>query len=215
MTFGLRRLFTLIRLGRPAAAAARGQSVVEFALLAPIMVFLLFAIFDLARVYTAMASVESAAREAADYATSAQGAIAWSDANIDATVAEMKRRACVAASDLPDFEWSDADSDGVVDTGEECSNPGFAACVRQTSGTACNDVATLDTTDPGYTCHDTSRNPPCRVTVTMSHVFHLFVPFQLDFFGVQLGLPVTLSFERDSTFAMTDIDVTTTPPPGP
>ena len=49
----------------------------------------------------------------------------------------------------------------------------------------------------------------------MSHVFHLFVPFQLDFFGVQLGLPVTLSFDRDATFAMTDIDATSTPTPGP
>jgi hypothetical protein len=192
----------------------RGQSVVEFALLAPIMIFLLFAILDLARIYTAMASVESAAREAADYATSAQGAIAWSDANIDATVAEMKRRACIAASDLPDYEGVDTSvpPDGLD---EDCTNPSFSACVRQTAGTACDDVATLNTTDAGYTCHDPARNPPCRVTVTMSHVFHLFIPFQMDFFGVEFGLPVTLSFDRDSTFAMTDIDVTTTPEPGP
>jgi hypothetical protein len=48
--------------------------------------------------------------------------------------------------------------------------------------------------------------------VTLSHTFHLFVPLQLDFFGVKLGLPVTLPFERDSTYAMTDIDVAS---PGP
>lgn len=170
------------------------------------MIFLLFAILDLARIYTAMASVESAAREAADYATSAQGAPAWSPGSIEGTVAEMERRACVAASDLPDYEGDDT----------TCSNPEFRYCVRQTVGTACDPIDPVAAaTDSGYTCHDESRNPPCRVTVTMSHVFHLLVPLQMDFFGVQLGLPVTLSFERDSTFAMTDINVTTTPAPGP
>lgn len=187
-----------------------GQSVVEFALLAPIMIFLMFAILDLARIYTAMASVESAAREAADYGTSVQGAPAWSAANIDATVAEMRRRACIAASDLPDYVGIDLSSpaDG---TDEDCSNPTFSYCVRQTAGTACD--FPVNAADPAYTCHDESRNPPCRVTVTLHHVFHLFVPFEFDFFGVRLGLPVTLEFDRDSTFAMTDIDVTTTPEP--
>ena len=46
----------------------------------------------------------------------------------------------------------------------------------------------------------------------MSHNFHLFVPFQIDFFGVKLGLPVSLAFQRDSTFAMTDIDVASPAP---
>jgi hypothetical protein len=189
---------------------SRGQSVVEFALLLPIMIFLLFAILDFARIYTAMASVESAAREAADYATSYQGAVAWSTAQKDTTVAEMKRRACVAASDLPDYEGTDvAPADGID---EDCSNPAFAACIMQTVGGTCHDVATVGATVLDD-CDDPSRNPPCRVRVTMSHEFHLFVPFQLDFFGVQLGLPVSIDFDRDSTFAMTDIDVGPSPSP--
>jgi hypothetical protein len=194
--------------------AARGQSVVEFALLAPIMIFLLFAIFDLSRIYTAMMSVESAAREAADFATSSQGAIAWSADNLDDTVAEMERRACIAASDLPDYDGDDTSipPDGADDV---CSNPDFRFCLRQTSGTACDVIDSAAASDPAYTCDDAARNPPCRVTVTLTHIFHLFVPLQFDFFGVQLGLPVTLTFDRDSTFAMTDIDVTTTPEPGP
>jgi hypothetical protein len=62
-------------------------------------------------------------------------------------------------------------------------------------------------------CNNPARAQPCRVTVKMSHVFYLFVPFQLDFFGVKLGLPVSLPFERDSTFAMTDIEVDEDPGP--
>jgi hypothetical protein len=188
-----------------------GQSVVEFALLAPIMIFLLFAILDLSRIYTAMASVESAAREAADYGT-ALGAERWSATNINGTVAEMNRRACIGASDQPDYVGIDTSlpPDGLD---EECSNPTFAYCIRKTSAGPC-----LDPTNAGYDCDDPENNnrvtdPPCMVTVTMGFVFHLFVPFQLDFFGVQLGLPVTLSFERDSTYVMTDIDVSESPAP--
>jgi len=189
---------------------ARGQSIVEFALLAPIMIFLLFAILDLSRVYTAMSSVESAAREAADYATS-QGAARWSTTNAASTVSEMQRRACTAASELHDFAWNDTDADDTVDTGEPCTNPSFDWCVSETTGGTCSQTYTVD--DPTDTvvdpnaCDNPDRATPCTVTVTMDHRFHLFVPFQLNFFGVTLGLPVTLDFQRDSTFAMTDIDV--------
>jgi hypothetical protein len=191
----------------------RGQSIVEFALLAPLMIFILFAILDLSRIYTTMMSVESAAREAADFGT-ALGAERWSLSNEPTTVAEMERRACVAASDLPDFEWTDTDTDGVIDTGESCTNPTFDHCLRKVPAGPC-----LVPTDTGYDCDDPENNdpasdPPCTVTVTMAHTFHLFVPFQIDFFGVKLGLPVTLDFERDSTYAMTDIDVAS-PSPGP
>lgn len=185
-----------------------GQSVVEFALIAPLMIFIMFAILDFARIYTAMASVESAAREAADFGT-ALGAERWSPTNIDDTVAKMNKRACIAASDLPDYAGLDTSTppDGIDDS---CSNPTFAYCITQTVGGSCD--FPVDTLDPSYTCNDPARNPPCRVTVEMGHVFHMFVPLQLNFFGTQLGFPSTLAFERDSTFAMTDIDVT---PPSP
>jgi len=187
-------------------ATQRGQSLVEFALLAPILIFLLFAILDLARIYTAMMSVESAAREAADFGTS-YGAAKWSGTNHADTVAEMRRRACIAASDLPDYEGIDtAPADGVD---EDCSNPTFAYCVTMTTGGPCEPLD-LAAADP---CDNEVRDPPCAITVTLSHVFHLFVPFHIDFFGVQLGLPVTLTFDRASTFAMTDINLTPSPSP--
>jgi hypothetical protein len=45
------------------------------------------------------------------------------------------------------------------------------------------------------------------VTVTLTYDFHLLAPFNLEFFGVTIGVPSTLSFQRDSTYAMTDIDL--------
>ena len=202
MTWTPRRLAPRPARGR---AGERGQSIVEFALIAPIMLLLMFAILDLARVYTTMMSVESAAREAADFGTSF-GAEKWAGgAPTDDWIAEMRRRACIAASDLPDYVGIDADANGVD---EDCSNPAFAYCMTPTPSGTCAPV------DPAIVdfCHNADRDPPCTVTVTLSHDFQLFVPFHIDFFGVELGLPGTLSFTRDSTFAMTDIDVAS---PGP
>jgi hypothetical protein len=171
------------------------------------MIFLLFALMDLARIYTAMSSVESAAREAADYGTSL-GAERWSTTNWPTTLAEMKRRACIAASDLHDYAGIDADSDGID---EDCTNPTFEWCVSQSTGGFCDSTGFPQAADPSLPgtsdCDNPDRDPPCTVTVTLRHTFHLFVPLQLDFFGVKLGLPVTLPFARDSTYAMTDIDV--------
>jgi hypothetical protein len=49
------------------------------------------------------------------------------------------------------------------------------------------------------------------VTVTLTHDFSLLAPLNFEFMGVEYGFPSTLTFERDSTFAMTDIDLA----PGP
>ena len=175
----------------------RGQSVVEFALVLPLMLILLLGTLDLARVYTTMMSVESAAREAADYATTF-GAGKWQlGTPMDTTVTEMQRRACVAASDLPDYE----DPDGDPDTG--CTNPSFAYCVTASVGGTCGPV------DPVEACENPLRAPPCTVTVTLTHDFQLLAPLGIDFFGVRLGLPNSLTFDRDSTFAITDIGITT------
>jgi hypothetical protein len=187
---------------RPLAAsktAARrrraGQSIVEFALVAPIMLVILLGILDLARIYTTMMSVESAAREAADYGTTL-GAGKWQAGAPQAgTVAEMKRRACVAASDLPDYVDPDSPSTG------NCTNPAFACTI--TPGGSC------DVPSPG--CEDPLREPPCAVTVTLTYDFKLLAPLNFEFMGVTYGIPSTLTFSRDSTFAMTDIDVA----PGP
>jgi hypothetical protein len=162
----------------------------------PIMLVVLLGIVDLARIYTTMLSVESAAREAADYGTTL-GAGKWQDGiPKDATVAGMERRACIAASDLADY--TDPDNDP---TNGGCTNPSFTYCMRTSALGAC------DPYDPAAGCEDPLRDPPCEVTVTLNHVFHLLAPFHFEFMGVEYGLPSTLTFDRDSTFAMTDIDL--------
>lgn len=173
-----------------------GQSVVEFALVLPLMVVLLIAIIDFARVYTTMMSIESAAREAADFGTTL-GAPRWDVALRSPTVQEMQRRACIAASNLPDY----ADPDDDPATG--CSNPAFE-CEIVTTGTPC---------DPWVadTCELPTREPPCRIKVSLSYDFHLFLPVNFQIMGASIGLPNTITIQRDSIFAMTDIDLSTGP----
>jgi hypothetical protein len=107
---------------------------------------------------------------------------------------------------LPDYDGIDATlpPDG---TDEDCSNPTFALCIIQVAAGPCTPIDSTIAADPAYTCDEPDRSQPCKVKVTMSHNFRLFTPFHIDFFGVQLGLPNSLPFTRDSTFAMTDIDV--------
>jgi hypothetical protein len=181
-----------------------GQSVVEFALVLPLMVFMLLAIVDFARIYTTMMSVESAAREAADYGTTL-GAGKWvasgsSPTPAEATEAEMRRRACIAASDLTGY----ADPDSDPTTGN-CTNPTFTYCMTPTVGGPCGPL------DASAGCDDPLRTTPCRVTVTLSYEFRLIAPLGIDFYGVRLGFPASITFQRDSTFAMTDIDIATGP----
>jgi hypothetical protein len=180
---------------------ARGQSVTEFALVFPIMVVLLLAIIDFSRVYTTMMSVESAAREAADYGTM-YGAGHWEVGSpLDANVAEMQNRACVAASDLPDYD--DPDSDPA--TG--CANPAFAYCVSPDAAPC----TPGDAVDPAWVCEDPLREPPCTVTVTLTYVFHLVAPVNIQLNNVTIGFPSTITLKRESTFAITDIDLSPAP----
>jgi hypothetical protein len=182
------------RLARP-RTSTRGQSVVEFALVLPIMVLVLLATVDFARVYTTMMSVESAAREAADYGTTL-GAGKWqAGAPMDATVQEMQHRACVAASGLPDY------SDPGGDPTDGCTNPAFSYCMTAP------EIGTCGAVDPALGCEVPTRPQPCTVTVTLTHVFRLFAPLNIQIAGGEFGFPSTITIVRDSTFAMTDIDV--------
>jgi hypothetical protein len=173
-----------------------GQSVVEFALVAPLMVFIMLAVVDFARVYTTMLTVESAAREAADYGTF--GSQRWNptlyNLTPDGTEAQMERRACTAARNLPDYAGPD----------DNCANPVFSYELSGDRGATWIASPTLaDVTALG--CDDELREPPCWVKVNLHYDFHLISPIHIDFFGIGLGLPNTVPFDRQSIFPMTDL----------
>jgi hypothetical protein len=181
------------RIRRPNGRTQSGQSVVEFALLAPLLIVLAMAIADLARVYTTTIAVESAAREAADYGTF--GSQKWDPVvyslPVDGTEAKMRLRACVAASQLPDYVGPD----------DNCTNP---TVTYQLSG---DKGASWGAYDAGMDCDNATREPPCWLRVTVHYEFKLIAPFRIDLFGVGLGLPDSISLERSSVFPMTDLSL--------
>jgi hypothetical protein len=169
---------------------SRGQGVVEFALVLPLLLFLLLGIADFARIYATQIAVEAAAREAADfgafYPWKWEGDPADPGSNAGKTVQGMLDRACLATKNLPEYVGPD----------DNCSNPSFSYV--------------LDT-PPGVKSDECSAVPrghiPCKVTVTLGYRFDLIVPVSIPFGDRTLGLPSTLHFERTSTFAISDFEI--------
>jgi hypothetical protein len=191
MTIGHRRFRHLDSGRRPRAST--GQSVVEFALILPILVVLLLAVVDVSRIYTTMINIESAAREAADYGTF--GSQKWDpvlyNLAADGTEDQMKRRACLAASKLPDYVGPD----------DNCSNP---TLTYQLSG---DRGATWSNFDAGMDCSNAARTPPCWLKVTLHYDFHLIAPLNVTAFGVTYGFPSTIAIDRASVFPVTDLSL--------
>jgi Flp pilus assembly protein TadG len=169
---------------------SRGQSLVEFALILPLVIFLFLAIIDLARVYATAVTVEAAAREAADYGSLYPWH--WDEeqpAVIALTESEMERRACTAASRLLDY----SEPDGTVDH-ETCTNPDFSYELLRPAGvTNCSKVE-RDAT-------------PCRVSVRLAYTFEIIVPVRIQFLNTRLGLPSEISIDRTSVFAVSDFEL--------
>lgn len=166
-------------------SASRGQALTEFALVVPLLLLLLLAIGDFARLYTSEIAVEAAAREAADYG--AFNASQWStQANSTLTVNEMIRRACVAVSTLPDYL---ATGDSTTLCSAAGSNPVFSYVLEDSAGSPI--------VDPPANCGDPATEPPCLVHVTMSYTYHTF-------FSVP-PYPATLDLKRDSRFAISNL----------
>lgn len=164
--------------------ASRGQSLVEFALVLPIALLLLVAVADMARLYTTMITVESAAREAADFG--AYGSPNWDDANQASTLVAMEARACVASRHL----------DGYVGSGTTCSNPAVTITLMEPGGIPA---------DASSGCADPARpGGPCEVQVDLDYSFDLIMPLALDLAGHRFGLPESLDFRRSSVFANSD-----------
>jgi hypothetical protein len=167
----------------------RGQALVEFALVLPIALILLVAVGDMARVYTTMITIESAAREAADFG--AYGSDNWSELNRDRTLQAMKTRACVASQTLTDF----------VGPVGDCTNPTVDIQLLLPNDSPAGTASGCELADrPGG---------PCKVQVDLEYQFDLIVPIGLDLAdGQRFGFPQTLTFSRRSVFATSDFLVT-------
>lgn len=178
--------------GRPARKLESGQSIVEFTLIFPIILLLLVSIADFGRFYTSAVAIEAATREAADY-----GAFQinrWTAANVPTTVAQMQRRACIAAagSHLQDYRSTDV-------TNATCTNPVFI-CQLERSGVAVDCTASNGSV-AGTDCALSATEPPCTVHVRLEFDFRTIL--QLP------PLPTTVRIVRDSRFRISDL----APPP--
>jgi hypothetical protein len=164
----------------------RGQSLVELAIFVPIVIVLLLAVGDLARAFATMITVESAAREAADWGAFRPGNWDTVVPQYPVTVTEMERRACTASLELPDYAGA---SDGST-----CTNPSFNCAIGTTSNPSgsCSSPTTCDV-------------DPCYVKVTLGYDFDLIAPSEF------LALPTTFHFDRESVFKVGK-DLTVTPP---
>lgn len=172
-----------------------GQSLVEFAIFVPILLALFLGIADFARVFATMITIESAAREAADWGAINPGYWSTADSNdagctglkvYQCTVSHMEQRACTPASGLPDFEPAGGD-------GSTCSNPTFSCQLVQPGGgtTSCSSPTT---------CADNigASTVPCKVEVDLTYTFDLIAPTEL------IGLSPSFTFTRTSIFAVAD-----------
>jgi hypothetical protein len=180
------------RSSRRPRSRTSGQSIVEFALVFPVMLFLLVGIADFGRMYTSAVSIESATREAADFGAFQTNR--WDPANVGTTVAEMQRRACVAAagSHLQDYVTADA-------TNDTCTNPSFQ-CWLESSGVSV-DCGSSGGMISGTDCSLSTTEPPCTVHVRLDYDFRTILQLPL--------MPINIHLVRESRFRISDL----APPP--
>jgi hypothetical protein len=179
----------MLRLRRPPSNdRQRGQSLVEFALFLPIMAMLLLGIGELARIFTTMIVVESAAREAADWGAYLPGN--WDSAVYTSTVTEMERRACTPTTALTEYAGA---SDGST-----CTNPSFTCELYDPSAGATWTDCLAGTNACDDADHLGDGAIPCKLRVELTYTYDLFLPTQL------LGLPTTITFTRTSVFNVAD-----------
>jgi Flp pilus assembly protein TadG len=172
-------------LGRRVPAAGtrvrtRGQGLVEFALVVPLMFLLAVAVGDFGRLFNAAVATESAAREAADYGAFL-GSSAWASSLSPWTAndTEMRLRACTAMSGQADFENS---------AGTCTGNPTMSWRLEDANGTS----------PPAVDCGTLSGLvAPCRIHVTVTYTFRPLVAVP--------PIPGSLTLTRESWFAISDL----------
>jgi Flp pilus assembly protein TadG len=177
----------MTRTRRPSRELRRGQSMVEFSLVVPLMLLMVVAIADFGRMYVSAVAVESAAREAADFG--AFQSDQWTTVNVPVTTEEMLRRACVAA------QGSHLEGYVGASDGSTCTNPAFS-CTLEWGGSS-EDCATSDGVVGTTDCSTQLTEPPCVVHVRLDYEFRMILGFP--------PMPESISLVRESRFRMQDL----------
>lgn len=177
---------------------SRGQALVEFALVIPLLLVVVLAVGDFGRIYTSLVAVESAAREAAD--AGAFNPDYWntdkSASNPSQTVVKMQQVVCSSASSSHLEGY--AEPAGTLNHAT-CTNPSML-CTLERQGQSPADCSSYAVGAGG--CGDPATEPPCVVHVQLSYQFNTLIPALL--------LPNTLTFSRDGRFAVSGL-MTTAP----
>src|SRR5687767_10353525 len=143
------------------------------------MLVLLVAVADLGRFFASAIAIEAGAREAADYG--AFSSSRWTAPNRSLTEGEMQRRACTAASAMPDY----TEPTGTVGHAT-CTNPVFAfALERIPAGGDCS--APID--------------PPFGLPLPFTYDLHAI----LDAYSM-LPNPFVVHLVRESAYVISDLD---------
>jgi Flp pilus assembly protein TadG len=177
----------------PAHRTNHGQALVEFALVIPLMLFLVLAVGDFGRIYTSVVAVEAAAREAADLGAfdPTNWNAALSSTNPGQAVVRMEQVACssAASSHLEGY----AEAAGTLNHAT-CTNPAMT-CTLEQQGRAPTDCATYNVGAGG--CGDTATDPPCVVHVQLTYQFDTLIRAPV--------LPTTITFIRDARYAVSSL----------
>jgi len=165
-----------------------GQSVVEFALVVPLLLLVLIAIADFGRFYTSAVAVESAAREAADFG--AFDASNWTPPNAATTTDLMQQRACVSAAGSHLEGYASIDP-----ANNTCTNPTFTCTLE--AGAQSADCATSGGLVGTSDCSQPATDPPCTVHVTLTYQFRTLLALP--------PMPTSVQVVRNSRFWVSNL----------
>ena len=120
-----------------ATSRKRGQSLVEFALILPILLTMVGAAIDLARLYQGWITLEGATRDAAEYA-------ATKDATSSSALTDAKTIICTQTAALPGFAAPAGQPTNC--TSPAVSVPSFAVSTTATGASTTYPIATVTVT---------------------------------------------------------------------
>ncbi|MGH2444437.1 MAG: TadE/TadG family type IV pilus assembly protein [Candidatus Limnocylindria bacterium] len=189
--------------------SARGQSLVEFALVLPMLLVLLFGVADFGRVFHAGITVEAAARNAAEavaqeYLQLRRSLAPPSAGDYDRLHEVAFDTVCEEAAALPNAAITGtnctAPAVGVCIHDDPAKLPGYV-CPAMTSGAPLGDCPSLDATWPAQWAVDALPSVEVRVCYRFTTMFpleDLSLPFAS---GLDLGV---IFLEKDRTFTVAD-----------